>query len=157
MAEGKGKRAPIRRSVHVDCPIEEAFRLFTESFGEWWPLASYSVTGEDAASCELEPWHGGKLLERTRWGEEREWGEIVSWEPPSRLEFTWHPHGGADGQSVEVEFRVDAVGTRVTLTHYGWDKAGVAGNLSAGYAPQWNMVLEVCFGAYVSERVLIGA
>ena len=71
MAEGKGKRAPIRQSVHVDCPIEDAFRLFTEGFGEWWPLASYSITGQDAAGCDLEPWAGGRLFERTRSGEDR--------------------------------------------------------------------------------------
>ena len=51
MAEAKPKHEPIRQSVRVDCPIEEAFRLFTEGFAEWWPLASYSIAGEEAESC----------------------------------------------------------------------------------------------------------
>jgi hypothetical protein len=53
----------IEQSVHVDCPIEEAFRLFTERFDEWWPADR----------------------------EEREPGTLIAWEPPTRVEFTWNP------------------------------------------------------------------
>jgi uncharacterized protein YndB with AHSA1/START domain len=140
MAQAPEKHAPIRQSVHVDCPIEDAFRLFTERFGEWWPLASFSVSGEDAESCAIEPWAGGKVLERTRSGEEREWGTVIDWDPPRRLELTWHAgqRSGHD-QTVEVEFSVEADGTRVTLTHRGWHLAGV----------------ETCFAGFVAEQVMM--
>jgi len=108
---------PIVQSVHVDCPIEDAFDLFTDRFGEWWPLAEHSVSGEDAAGGEIEPWSGGRVFERTRSGQERYWGTVVEWDPPSRLEFTW-----ARGR-VAVEFSVEADGTRVTVTHTGWESA----------------------------------
>ena len=68
--------APIRQSVHVDCPPEDAFRLFTEGFGEWWPLASSSVGGDDPEYCAVEHWVGGKVFERTRSGEEHAWGTV---------------------------------------------------------------------------------
>lgn len=140
MAQAPEKHAPIRQSVHVDCPIEDAFRLFTEKFGEWWPLASFSISGEDAQSCAIEPWAGGKVLERTRSGQEREWGAVIGWDPPHRLEFTWDagPRSGRD-QTVEVEFSVEADGTRVTLTHRGWHLAGV----------------ETCFAGFVAEHMLL--
>src|SRR5271166_1027791 len=83
------KQEPIRQSVHVDCPLEDAFRLFTERFGDWWPAG-------DAGAHEIEPWTEGKIIERTVAGDEREWGTVTAWEPPDRIEFTWHPGTGAD-------------------------------------------------------------
>jgi activator of Hsp90 ATPase-like protein len=97
MANEKKAREPIQQSVHVDCPVEEAYRLFTEGFGEWWP-------GDD---------------EEPRAVEKR---AIDVWDPPRRIEFTW---GREDNQRVHVDFRVEADGTRVTLTHYGWERGAV--------------------------------
>ena len=126
MEKKSEKHEAIRHTIHVDCPVEEAFRLFTEGFGEWWPLVSYSEAGKDAKTCEIEPWRGGRVLERTRAGDEREWGSVISWDPPRGVEFTWNPGGPRDErQAVEVEFQVEADGTKVTLTHRGWELAGV--------------------------------
>lgn len=124
MTRTEKKREPVRQSVHVDCPIEDAFRLFTEKFAEWWPIESHSISGKGAESCEIEPWVGGKVLERTRSGKELDWGDVKTWDPPRRVEFTWHP--GTDrreDQTVSVEFQVETDGTRVTLIHTGWDAA----------------------------------
>jgi uncharacterized protein YndB with AHSA1/START domain len=118
---------PIQQSVHVDCPVEDAFRLFTEGFGKWWPLAPSTGSGVGAQTCEIEPWAGGRVKERSPSGVEREWGEVRAWNPPHRLEFTWNPGRPRDDrQVVSVEFEPEADGTRVTLTHCGWQYAGVA-------------------------------
>jgi hypothetical protein len=77
MSKPKGQHEPIRQSVHVDCPVEDAFRLFTEGFADWWPLALYSITGDEAETCVIEPWAGGRVLERNRSGEEHEWGSVI--------------------------------------------------------------------------------
>jgi hypothetical protein len=61
--EPKENLDPVEQSVHVDCPIDEAFRLFTERIGEWLPV------------------------ER----EDRDWGKVTEWEPPNRVTFTWNP------------------------------------------------------------------
>jgi Activator of Hsp90 ATPase homolog 1-like protein len=135
--------APIRQSVHVDCSIEETFRLFTEGFGEWWPLPS-CAEGEKAGHIDIEPWRGGKVSERTRSGKEHEWGTVIAWDPPDRVEFTWHPGRPDDSdQTVTVDFRVEADGTRVTLTHYGWQWAGVATCASR-------------FATFVAGQMLVG-
>lgn len=157
MAEAEGKHAPIRQSVLVDCPIEDAFRLFTEQFAEWWPLAVYSITGEEAENCAIEPWVGGRVFERTRSGEELEWGSVIAWDPPAHLEFTWHPgEPGARSPTVDVEFHVEADGTRVTLIHTGWDAPGVpACALQADYTAQWSAILKRCFSEFVSEQMLV--
>ena len=118
---------PIQQSVHVDCPLEDTFRLFTEGFGKWWPLAPGTGSGENEEACEIEPWVGGRVLERSPAGVEREWGVVTTWNPPDKLEFTWNPGGPKDErQTVSVEFQGETEGTRVTLTHRGWHLAGVA-------------------------------
>jgi uncharacterized protein YndB with AHSA1/START domain len=117
MEKAQPKHAPIEQSVHVDCTPEEAFDLFTESFAEWWPFSG---------NCQLEPWPGGDLLETTPGGDEIHLGSITDWNPPHRLAFTWHPDPRRDDdQSVTVDFLVEADGTRVTLTHHNWHRAGV--------------------------------
>jgi len=148
MGKAKEPQSPVQQSVHVDCPIEEAFRLFTERFAEWWPLSRCSVTGEDAETCAIEPWEGGRVFERTRSGEESEWGSVTLWDPPNRVEFTWHPGEHAYAlQTVAVEFQREAEGTRVTLTHAGWQEAGVAVSM-AGAAQ---------FAKFVSQQMLVAA
>jgi uncharacterized protein YndB with AHSA1/START domain len=128
MKDNKNQDAdPIQQSVHVDCPLDDAFRLFTEGFGKWWPLAPTSRSGSDAQTCEMEPGVDGRILERSPSGVEREWGVVTEWNPPGKLEFTWNPGGPKDDrQAVSVEFQKEEGGTRVTLTHRGWHLAGVA-------------------------------
>jgi hypothetical protein len=118
---------PIQQSVHVDCPIEDAFRLFTEGFGKWWSLAPGAGSGGKEQKCEIEPWVGGRVLKRSPAGIEREWGVVTIWNPPDKLEFTWNPGGSKDErQTVSVDFQGETEGTKVTLTHRGWHLAGVA-------------------------------
>jgi uncharacterized protein YndB with AHSA1/START domain len=118
--------APIRQSVHIDCPPEDAFRLFTEGFAEWWPLRSPCFTRDDSEYCAIEPWVGGRIYEHTRSGEEHDWGTVTVWNPPDRIEFNWHPGEREDhDQTVTVDFQVEADGTRVTLTHQNWHGSGV--------------------------------
>jgi hypothetical protein len=157
MPKAEEKNAPIRQSVHVDCPIEDAFRLFAERFGEWWPLASYSTTGEEAESCAIEPWEGGRVFERARSGEEREWGAVIAWEPPRRAQFRWHPGTDSDkAGTVDVEFSVEADGTRVTLIHSGWHRTGVEScAFGADLKAQWSGILSDCFGPFVLQQTLV--
>ena len=154
MGKSKEKPASIRQSVHIDCPIEDAFRIFTEEFAEWWPLASHSVAGEESETCTIEPWAGGLVLERTRSGVEHEWGSVIAWDPPHLVEFTWHPGAPRDDrQTVSVEFCEEGNGTRVTLIHRGWQFAGVASCfMQAGSAPQ---TLLQGFAVFVAEQMLV--
>jgi len=146
MAESKNQ--PIQTRARVHCPVEDAFRLFTENLAEWWPLASHSLSGDDAESCALEPFAGGRLFERTRSGEERDWGTVTVWDPPHRVAFAWHPGEQYDEtQTVEVEFRTDAVGTEVILTHHGW----------TAQAPQALAAIKNHYSRFVEECILVMA
>lgn len=147
MPQRKENPDPVEHSVWVDCPPDEAFHLFTRSFGEWWPLAQHSIYKEDVEECEIEPWIGGRLVERTRDGREEEWGSVTEWDPPERFVFTWHPGRRQDpNETVDVRFETEADGTRVTLIHQGWNRSSepVCGLRSIN-APDWeNMLQNLC-------------
>ena len=156
MAETKQNQQPIRRSVHVDCPIEDAFRFFTEHFAEWWPLASHSLAAEDAETCAIEPWVGGRLLERTRSGEEREWGTVTTWEPVTRIVFSWHPGARySQNQTIDILFRADAAGTEVILTHYGWEAPSIQGSV-VDRAPDL-AAAAACLSRFICDQMMAAA
>lgn len=157
MPEKQQKAKPIQQSVHVDCPIEDAFHLFTEGFAAWWPLAVYSIGGKEAETCVIEPWVGGRVFERSRYGEECEWGSVIAWDPPKRLSFNWNPEGIGEGrQTVDVEFEIRADGTEVTLTHTGWQARGVGVCAAPSYCTEvWATALTVFFLEFVAEQILV--
>jgi Activator of Hsp90 ATPase homolog 1-like protein len=73
-----------------------------------------------------------------------EWGRILAWEPPDRLVCSWYPgHNPDTAQELEVAFQDDAHGTRVTLTHIGWERLGDERMASrTGYDEGWDIVLQ---------------
>ena len=133
--------APVTKTVTVKRPPEEAFRIYTERIATWWPLDTHSRSGRRAETLVMEPRAGGRLYERTRDGEELEWGEVLVWEPPQRVVHSWHL-GKPTATEVELRFVPEVDGTRVELEHRGWERAPEKrGSYDAG----WELVL----GRYV--------
>jgi uncharacterized protein YndB with AHSA1/START domain len=136
--------APVVKSLVVGLPVEAAFRLFTVDANRWWPLATHSVFGEAAAECHLQGWLDGRFYEVHRDGaQQAEWGRVLAWEPPRRLLFSFYPgHEPDPAQQVEVVFEPEADGTRVTLTHRGWERlGGQQAMLHARYDEGWAFLL----------------
>jgi hypothetical protein len=52
---------PITKSVTVSCSRERAFQMFTDEFGEWWPIHEYSIGREMAEKAVFEGWKGGRV------------------------------------------------------------------------------------------------
>jgi len=134
---------PIRLSATVHRPTAEAFRLFTEGIGEWWPSnRGYSFGGGRFKDVCLEPIAGGRLYERYTDGEEFEVGRVLTCEPPKRIVFTWK---GRWPEPTEVEVRFTPVGsdTRVDLEHRGWERLGASAEESRrSYLNGWPTVLQ---------------
>jgi uncharacterized protein YndB with AHSA1/START domain len=107
----------IRKDVFVRAPVERAWTIFAERLGEWWPLATHSLGGERAETAMLTP---ERIYERWSDGTERTWGQVLVWEPPHRVVFTWEV-GEDSGNEIEVVFVSDGEGTRVALEHRGWE------------------------------------
>ena len=133
----------IRKAVNVAVPPERAFETFTAGIATWWPLPTHSVGGEDSATVAIERREGGRVYETTRDGTEHEWGVVTAWNPPRRFACTWHPGYSPDeAQDLDVLFVADGSGTRVELTHAGWERRGdKAGPVADAYDSGWELVL----------------
>ena len=134
--------APLLRTVTVAVSAERAFEIFTRRIGDWWPLSTHGCFDDEAAGVAFE---GDLLVERSKAGEEAVWGEVLAWEPPTRIAFTWHP-GYAEGEpstEVEVRFRAQGGTTVVELEHRGWERLGErAEEARASYSTGWVGVLD---------------
>ena len=86
----------------------------------------------------------GELHEVDGQEHQAEWGRILAWEPPARFVCSWYPGRDSDtGQELEVTFRAEADGTRVTLVHTGWERLGEMGPAArTGYDQGWESVIQ---------------
>jgi len=130
---------PIRRQVVVPAPPEQAFDVFTDKIGAWWPVARHSVHGAEATVA----FRDGRLIETGPAGDEVEWGTVLAWEPPHLLRLTWHPGYAAERASeVEVGFAPVSDGlTMVTLTHRDWERFDDPRAARDEYGNGWPVVL----------------
>ena len=131
----------VRKSVLVDADPETAFHVFTDQIQSWWPLATHGIFGDDAEALAFEE---SKLVERAKDGREAVWGEVLAWEPPTRVHFTWRPGFDDDEPDTEVEVRFtpEGDGTRVELVHTGWEKIADGAKSRGNYDSGWVRVLE---------------
>jgi uncharacterized protein YndB with AHSA1/START domain len=125
----------IRKSVVVAAPADVAWELFTARMGEWWPLATHSLGGDGTETAGITP---QRIFERWRDGTEKTWGQVLAWEPPRRLVFTWDVSPGS-GNEIEVRFSPEGDGTRVDLEHRAWESGTV--DTWQSYQEGWGMIL----------------
>jgi hypothetical protein len=143
--------APIHKTIEVDLPITEAFRLFTEEIGRWWPLASHSIGEAEATGCWIDGGPGGGMFESARDGTRHRWGTIMTWDPPRRMALTWHP--GRDPKEhtmLEIDFFARSERrTRIELIHSGW-QAGDQ-DRHRRYERGWDEVLHGGFASFAAR------
>jgi uncharacterized protein YndB with AHSA1/START domain len=132
----------VRKSVTVNVPAERAFAAFTDEIGQWWPLdKGFSFGGDLAKDMFMEGKEGGRLYERFSDGNEFLYGNVLAYEPPSRVVFTW-PHDGEPKTEVEVRFTEEGGSTRVDLEHRGFERLGDEAKKAFGeYDQGWVEVL----------------
>ena len=115
---------PIRIDFTVACSPDHAFEVWTSRTTLWWPV-EHTVSAEPGLEVTFEPRAGGRVFERAPSGDEHEWGQVVTWEPPHRLRYLWHiRRGRTDATDVEITFRPEEGGTRVSIVHAGWERLG---------------------------------
>lgn len=135
--------AAVHQSVHVDCPVDEAFVLFTTRMGEWWPLHRASYGGDRAKDIFLEPRVGGRFFERFTDGDELQVGTVIACQPPTGITFTWTTADWDGETEVEVTFTAQPHGTRVDLSHRGFERIGPLGrDVAAKFRGGWPAVMQ---------------
>lgn len=151
--KAEGEVVTVRESMSVELPPDEAFRLFTEGIGQWWPLdEGFSHGGDRARAIFLEPRVGGRFYERFVDGDELQIGAVVECNPPHRIVFTWRSPGWLAETEVEVRFRPDDHGTTVHLEHRGFDQLGAEGDaIARQWAGGWPRIVRA-FGDRAGRR-----
>ncbi len=123
--------AMVRRQIVVQAPIEQAFTVFTERFGDFKPR-EHNLLGAPLTETVFEPKVGGHIYDRAEDGSECRWARILAYEPPHRVVFswdigpTWELEADPENASeVEVRFVADGPDrTRVRLEHRHLDRHG---------------------------------
>jgi uncharacterized protein YndB with AHSA1/START domain len=134
----------VRHHVVVDAPLDRAFSVFTEKFGDFKPR-EHNLLGVPIAETVFEDRVGGHIYDRGEDGSLCKWARVVAYEPPNRVVFTWDigptwqvETDHARASEVEVRFTAESADrTRVELEHRhierhgdGWESvaAGVDGD-----------------------------
>jgi uncharacterized protein YndB with AHSA1/START domain len=124
-----------RNAVHlelvVEAPIERAFTVFTQRFGDVKP-PEHSLLSSPISQTVLEGYVGGHIVDRAADGSECRWARILAFDPPHRLVFSWDisPRWQLETDpenTSEVEVRFVADGperTLVELEHRNLDRHG---------------------------------
>jgi len=124
-------QAVVHRQIVVEAPIERAFDVFTNRFGDFKP-PEHNLLGAPRVDTTFEPRVGGNIFDRAADGSECRWARILVYEPPSRVVFswdigpTWQLETDLERTSeVEVRFIAEAADrTRVELEHRNLDRHG---------------------------------
>jgi len=146
---------PVRKSVVVARSQADAFRLYTESYGKWWPIKTHSLGGDKTINAVMEPRVGGQLYEEWSDGKTEAYGEVLVWEPPHRVVHSWYVnHPPHEASEVELRFVVlSANKTRVELEHRNWER--MAGDKAAEvremYNNGWQLVFIDDFGSFAGK------
>ncbi len=132
----------VRKTVSVDCTVEEAFRVFTADALSWWPVESHSIH-QSVSEIVFEPHAGGEVYEISESGERGHWATVLQWEPPNRLVLAWNIlEREGDLTEVEVQFHPDGEGTRVELEHRAFERWEDGEQARTSYDEGWVLVLD---------------
>ena len=127
----QGQAATVRQEIAVEAPVDRAFRVFTEQMDKIKPR-EHNLLGADIAETVFEPRAGGRIYDRGTDGSECAWANVIAFEPPDRVVFSWNvsPRWQVEtdpARRSEVEVRFIAEGpdrTRVELEHRHLDRHG---------------------------------
>lgn len=143
---------PIRKTLTIPLTPDTAFDLFVNRMDSWWPKETHSLAAGkkqgDKARIRVEPRVGGRVMETDPDGSEAAWATITAWQPGAHFAMRWYVgRDPSEATLVDIRFAAVDTGTRVDLTHSGFDILGTdAERLCANYTQGWDMVLGTCFG-----------
>jgi uncharacterized protein YndB with AHSA1/START domain len=121
----------VRRQIVVGAPIDRAFAVFTERFGDFKPR-EHNMLRVPITETVFEPKVGGHIYDLGLDGSKCQWARILAYDPPTRVVFSWDisPQWTVESDpentsEVEVTFVAETPErTRVELEHRHIDRHG---------------------------------
>jgi uncharacterized protein YndB with AHSA1/START domain len=146
---------PIVISVDLTATPARAYEAFTAQFAEWWPVATHSLSRQASTRCRIDAVVDGAVEELAPDGTRHVWGAVEAIEPGHRIRFGWHPGREPESaQWIDVVFEPIETGSRVTLTHGGWEALGeIAPILRHEYDSGWRSVFGSLYAEFVERDV----
>jgi uncharacterized protein YndB with AHSA1/START domain len=131
MTTPQATQTSVHSSIVVEAPIEQAFSVFTQGIGTWFP-SEYNLLDVEIAERVFEPRVGGRVYDRGTDGSECQWARVLAYEPPNRVVISWDisPQWQIETDlektsEVDVRFVAEAGDrTRVELEHRNLDRHG---------------------------------
>jgi uncharacterized protein YndB with AHSA1/START domain len=85
--------SPVVQTIIVRRTPADAFHIFTAEISAWWPMKKHTrakdALGEVTVRVDFEDRVGGRIYETLNTGEQRDWGEVLAFEPGKRVEFSF--------------------------------------------------------------------
>lgn len=125
--------SPIVLELSLTCTPSRAFEVFTARMGTWWD-PQYTGNPDTLTTITIDPRLRGQITERHSDGSEHDWGEVLAWDPPARVAFSFTlAQDRTFPTVVRATFVPSDGGTRLTFEHDGWTEhnAGERGKFSA--------------------------
>jgi uncharacterized protein YndB with AHSA1/START domain len=134
-AIGMSTTTPVRKEIRVRANTARAFKVFTEGLDSWWPK-THHIGSSPMTRAIIEGRVGGRCYSEQEDGTECAWGQILTWEPPTRFVMAWQVTPGwqfepdlARSSEVEVRFTPGADdSTLVELEHRYFERHGEGGD-----------------------------
>ena len=144
--------ALVRKEIVVQAPLDKAFAMFTEHFGDFKP-PEHNLLTVPIAETVFEQRVGGHIYDRGTDGSECRWARVLAFDPPRRVVFSWDigptwqlESDPENASEVEVRFIPEAADrTRVELEHRNIDRHGPGWQAVAegvGHDQGWPLYLE---------------
>lgn len=150
--EARQQEDRIQYTEIVDVSPEVAFDVFVNRFVEWWPSV-YTFSGDSLTYIGIEAGEGGRCIERDDAGNELVWGEVLTFQPPDRIVFSWwiQPDRAIDddpdrASEIDVRFIDERSLTRVEFEHRNLFRHGAgASEMRQALASRqgWPMLLQL--------------
>jgi uncharacterized protein YndB with AHSA1/START domain len=125
-------------SIEIDAASDVVFDAYVRHIDRWWLRRGtyrYSFAPETTEPQHIrfdaEP--GGRFYEAFADGTEYTIGQIVGWDPPRMLQYTWRAPQWPVETTITVRFTESDGRTTVEVTHQGFGVDGVP-DLGDGYA-----------------------
>ena len=119
--------AVVHVTTVVSPPPPETFAIFTEDVDAWWGAGPrFRAELGESGVLAFEPGAGGRLVERYADGSDFALGRIDVWKPGERQVYRMggRDFGPDEWTTVEITFRSEKGGTRVSVRQTGFEALG---------------------------------